>query len=245
MNESGASPSHQMPPQPRRKGNSYQASVSRKRTSDSPNLGGSETSLKSSSTNIKISKRSRKNCHSFKSEWCAWGLDGPLIFLNDNLTKIQIDHRKQCMPQIIHAHKEGRKVLCWDGHVIINSKIRAMHWSLELQWSTYIWEEWKRSWQDETCSSLQRCTKAQRKIYISEGLSMGVCIQSDHKTKYITWVNRNRAPLPTALQTRIEIVEVMQRLDKCRSSLSSQRHESYSLCYVTSLLRDQNMLLPI
>lgn len=53
------------------------------------------------------------------------GIDGPHIYLDDDLTKMQVDHRRACMPRVHQARKEGKKASYRDGRVIIDGKIIA------------------------------------------------------------------------------------------------------------------------
>ena len=50
------------------------------------------------------------------------GLSGDPIYLNEDLTKMQIEHRKTCMPQVIQARKEGHRAFYREGGVIINDR---------------------------------------------------------------------------------------------------------------------------
>ena len=50
------------------------------------------------------------------------GLGGDPIYLDDDLTKMQIEHRKTCMPRILQARKEGHRAFYRDGRVIINGR---------------------------------------------------------------------------------------------------------------------------
>lgn len=49
-------------------------------------------------------------------------LEGPTIYLDDDLTKLQQDHRRACMPRVHQARKEGKKATYRDGRVIIDGK---------------------------------------------------------------------------------------------------------------------------
>lgn len=53
------------------------------------------------------------------------GITGPPIYLDDDLTKMQVDHRRACMPQVHQARKEGKKATYRDGRVIIDGKTIA------------------------------------------------------------------------------------------------------------------------
>ena len=53
------------------------------------------------------------------------GLEGPPIYLDDDLTKMQQDHRRACMPRVHQARKEGKKAVYRDGRVIIDGKTIA------------------------------------------------------------------------------------------------------------------------
>ena len=50
------------------------------------------------------------------------GLGGDPIYLDEDLTKMQIEHRKTCMPRVIQARKEGHRAFYRDGRVIINDR---------------------------------------------------------------------------------------------------------------------------
>ena len=97
-------------------------------------------------------------------------LDG-LSFHHNSLTKMQINHRKQCMSCIIQACNTSNKAVYQDGYVIINTKaillpIRQKNQSVTLQFETatehfgHTQKEWMRPWWDETCSSLKRFTNS-------------------------------------------------------------------------------------
>ena len=52
-------------------------------------------------------------------------LEGPPIYLDDDLTKMQVTHRQACMPRVHEARKEGKKAFYrdiglhrWQGHRI-------------------------------------------------------------------------------------------------------------------------------
>ncbi|KAH6555193.1 hypothetical protein KP509_1Z274900 [Ceratopteris richardii] len=49
-------------------------------------------------------------------------LDGPPIYLDDDLTPMQVAHRRACMPRVHQARKEGKKASYRDGRVIIDGK---------------------------------------------------------------------------------------------------------------------------
>ena len=46
----------------------------------------------------------------------------PIIYLDDDLTKMQQDHRRACMPRVHQARKEGKRAMYRDGRVIIDGK---------------------------------------------------------------------------------------------------------------------------
>lgn len=46
----------------------------------------------------------------------------PIIYLDDDLTKMQQDHRRACMPKVHQARKEGKRAIYRDGRVIIDGK---------------------------------------------------------------------------------------------------------------------------
>ncbi len=53
------------------------------------------------------------------------GLGGPPIYLDDDLTKMQQDHRRASMPKVYQARKEGKKAIYRDGRVIIDGRTIA------------------------------------------------------------------------------------------------------------------------
>lgn len=52
-------------------------------------------------------------------------LKGEKTFLEDDLTPSQVAHRKECMPRVIEARKEGKWAVYRDGKVIISEKRSA------------------------------------------------------------------------------------------------------------------------
>lgn len=50
------------------------------------------------------------------------GLEGAPIFLDDDLTRMQLEHRRTCMPRVLHARREGKKAFYRDGRVIIDGR---------------------------------------------------------------------------------------------------------------------------
>ncbi|MCO5584792.1 hypothetical protein L7F22_038724 [Adiantum nelumboides] len=48
-------------------------------------------------------------------------LQGPPIYLDD-LTCMQVEHRRACMPRVLQARKEGKRAIYRDGRVIIDGK---------------------------------------------------------------------------------------------------------------------------
>lgn len=52
-------------------------------------------------------------------------LPGTPIYLDDDLTKMQIEHRRACMPKVHQARKEGKRAIYRDGRVIIDGKAVA------------------------------------------------------------------------------------------------------------------------
>ena len=58
----------------------------------------------------------------FKKRPILRGLSGDPIFLDEDLTKMQIEHRKTCMPRVLQARKEGRRAFYRDGRVIIDGR---------------------------------------------------------------------------------------------------------------------------
>lgn len=48
--------------------------------------------------------------------------EGPTIYLDDDLTWLQREHRRACMPRIHQARKEGKKATYRDGRIIIDGK---------------------------------------------------------------------------------------------------------------------------
>lgn len=49
-------------------------------------------------------------------------LPGDPIYFDDDLTGMQLEHRKSCMPKIKAARKEGKKAHYRDGHIYIDGK---------------------------------------------------------------------------------------------------------------------------
>ncbi|MCO5587395.1 hypothetical protein L7F22_041344 [Adiantum nelumboides] len=49
-------------------------------------------------------------------------LQGPPIYLDDDLTRMQVEHRRACMPRVFQARKEGKRAIYRDGRVIIDGK---------------------------------------------------------------------------------------------------------------------------
>eukprot|EP00249_Psilotum_nudum_P002114 c14990_g1_i1 orf=3-383(+) len=47
---------------------------------------------------------------------------GAPVFIDEDLTKMQIAHRRTCMPQILQAKKEGKKAFYRDGRVFIDGR---------------------------------------------------------------------------------------------------------------------------
>ena len=58
----------------------------------------------------------------FKKRPILRGLGGDPIYLDEDLTKMQIEHRKTCMSRVIQARKEGHRAFYRDGRVIINDR---------------------------------------------------------------------------------------------------------------------------
>ena len=58
----------------------------------------------------------------FKKRPILRGLGGDPIYLDEDLTKMQIEHRKSCMPRVMQARKEGHRAFYRDGRVIINDR---------------------------------------------------------------------------------------------------------------------------
>ena len=52
-------------------------------------------------------------------------LPGTPIYLDDDLTKMQIEHWRACMPKVHQARKEGKHAIYRDGRVIIDGKAVA------------------------------------------------------------------------------------------------------------------------
>lgn len=48
---------------------------------------------------------------------------GDKLYLDDDLTPIQVAHRKAYMPMVTAAHKEKKKAVYRDGRVIIDGKV--------------------------------------------------------------------------------------------------------------------------
>lgn len=53
------------------------------------------------------------------------GINGTPIYLDDDLTRMQVEHRRACMPQVHQARKDGKKAAYRDGRVIIDGKTIA------------------------------------------------------------------------------------------------------------------------
>lgn len=53
------------------------------------------------------------------------GLEGPHIYLDDDLTKMQVAHRRACMPRVHQARKDGKRASYRDGRIIIDGKAIA------------------------------------------------------------------------------------------------------------------------
>ena len=58
----------------------------------------------------------------FKKRPILRGMGGDPIYLDEDLTKMQIEHRKSCMPRVMQARKEGHRAFYRDGRVIINDR---------------------------------------------------------------------------------------------------------------------------
>lgn len=49
-------------------------------------------------------------------------LAGDPIYLDDDLTILQVKHRQACMPKIKELRKDGRKVFYRDGRIFVDGK---------------------------------------------------------------------------------------------------------------------------
>ncbi|MCO5550020.1 hypothetical protein L7F22_003497 [Adiantum nelumboides] len=49
-------------------------------------------------------------------------LQVPPIYLDDDLTRMQVEHRRACMPRVLQARKEGKRAIYRDNRVIIDGK---------------------------------------------------------------------------------------------------------------------------
>lgn len=61
----------------------------------------------------------------FKKRVILRGLEGSPIYLDEDLTHAQVEHRKQLMPKVRAARAQGKKAVYRDGHVIIDGKVIA------------------------------------------------------------------------------------------------------------------------
>ena len=50
-------------------------------------------------------------------------LPGDPIYLDDDLTWRQVEHRRMCMPRVTQARDAGKKAFYRDGHIYIDGKI--------------------------------------------------------------------------------------------------------------------------
>ncbi|KAH7300780.1 hypothetical protein KP509_24G078300 [Ceratopteris richardii] len=50
------------------------------------------------------------------------GLPGGTLYMDEDLTRMQVAHRRACMPQILQARREGRKAFYRDGKVFIDGR---------------------------------------------------------------------------------------------------------------------------
>ncbi|MCO5593633.1 hypothetical protein L7F22_047648 [Adiantum nelumboides] len=58
----------------------------------------------------------------FRKRVLLRGLQGGHIFMDEDLTRMQIEHRKSCMPKVLQARKEGKKAFFRDGRVFIDGR---------------------------------------------------------------------------------------------------------------------------
>ncbi|KAH7387744.1 hypothetical protein KP509_16G038900 [Ceratopteris richardii] len=48
------------------------------------------------------------------------GLPGGTLYMDEDLTRMQVAHRRACMPHILQTHREGSKAFYRDGKVFID-----------------------------------------------------------------------------------------------------------------------------
>ncbi|MCO5587629.1 hypothetical protein L7F22_041578 [Adiantum nelumboides] len=58
----------------------------------------------------------------FRKRVLLRGLQGGHIFMDEDLTRMQIEHRKSCMPRVLQARKEGKKAFFRDGRIFIDGR---------------------------------------------------------------------------------------------------------------------------
>ena len=49
-------------------------------------------------------------------------LQGDPVYIDDDLTVLQVKHRQTCMPKIKELRKEGKKVFYRDGRIFVDGK---------------------------------------------------------------------------------------------------------------------------
>ncbi|MCO5554512.1 hypothetical protein L7F22_008041 [Adiantum nelumboides] len=58
----------------------------------------------------------------FRKRAILRGRSGETIYMDEDLNRMQIEHRRACMPQILQARREGRKAFYRDGRVFIDGR---------------------------------------------------------------------------------------------------------------------------
>ncbi|MCO5560700.1 hypothetical protein L7F22_014317 [Adiantum nelumboides] len=58
----------------------------------------------------------------FRKRAILRGRPGGTIYMDEDLTRMQIEHRRTCMPQILQARRSGRKAFYRDGRVFIDGR---------------------------------------------------------------------------------------------------------------------------
>ena len=67
-------------------------------------------------------KSSEERVAFFRKRALVRTLPGSPLYIDEDLTKMQIEHRRTCMPQILQARKEGRKAFYRDGRIFIDGR---------------------------------------------------------------------------------------------------------------------------
>lgn len=49
-------------------------------------------------------------------------LPGSPVYIDEDLTRMQVEHRRACMPQILQARREGRKAFYRDGRIFVDGR---------------------------------------------------------------------------------------------------------------------------